>query len=226
MRNQLGQYPGLVNPAGGVIAEAGDHQRLTEIGLGGAVQSPTRPPGTPADGRGPLLAGVDVAHHTRHHLAVQLRGDGHRAVRQAVQVVDGAVDRVDDPPHPGTRALATGRGTVLLAQHGVVRPQPAQLGGDLPLHGPVSRGHHVRDGALGRRDRDSFGTHPVRGGRRAPGHLDRDLQQLRWRWRRALHIRSLPARPGIRLPRGYHPYKVQKRTESAVPTADQPCGAG
>ncbi|GAA0380981.1 hypothetical protein GCM10009541_24390 [Micromonospora gifhornensis] len=39
-------------------------------------------------------------------------------------------------------------------------------------------------------------------------------------------IRPLPARPGIRVARGYHPYKVHKHTESAAPVADQPCGAG
>ena len=67
------------------------------------VQPPAVAPRAAAARRGPLLAGGGVAHHAGHHDAVHLGGQRDRVLRQAVEVVHGAVDRVEDPPHRARR---------------------------------------------------------------------------------------------------------------------------
>src|SRR5690606_778147 len=78
-------------------------------------------------------------------LAVDLHGDAHRPLGQAVQEVDGAVDRVDDPADPP----AAGAEAVLLPEDGVVRPGLADPAADQLLGGVVQRGHHVGRARLG-----------------------------------------------------------------------------
>ena len=94
----------------GVVAEAGADQRLPQVGLAGAAQPDAVAPGA----RRPRVAVhsspvLDVAHHPGDHHAVHLGGQRHRALRQPVEVVDGAVDRVDDPAHPARRDRAGSR---------------------------------------------------------------------------------------------------------------------
>src|SRR5207344_2240665 len=83
-------------------------------------------PGTLAGYGGEPLAVPRHLDHPGDHRAVHLRGDGHRPVAQAVQVVDGSVQRVDDPAHPprlarvGAIAGRAARGlAALLAENGI-----------------------------------------------------------------------------------------------------------
>jgi hypothetical protein len=76
--------------------------------------------------------------HACHHVAGYLGGDADRPVGQPVKVVDGAVERVDDPAHPPLAGLAA-----FLTQHGVAGPRSQEPAGDEPLRGLVHLGDHV-----------------------------------------------------------------------------------
>src|SRR5262249_47008953 len=150
-----------------------------------------------AAGGGPEgLAADRVVHRAGDHHAVRLGGHRHRVLRQAVQVVDGAVDRVHQPAHPGV----AGPRAALLAEDRVARPQPAQLAGQELLGGPGHGGPPVGRGPLGLRLQPG----PVQAGPGPPlghqrpgpaGQVHRDRQQLL----RHGHIRSqrdrVPPRP-------------------------------
>jgi hypothetical protein len=85
----------------GLVAEAGQHQPLGERRRP-AYADRLAVAGRPAAARrGVLGAGGDVEHHAGDHLAVDLGGDRDGVLRDAVEEVHGAVDRVDDPAHAG-----------------------------------------------------------------------------------------------------------------------------
>jgi hypothetical protein len=125
----------------------------------------------------PFLAGGRVAHHPGDHDAVHLGGQGHRVLRQAVQVVHGAVDRVEDPAHRAA-VLAGGRVAVLLAEHRVARPLGAQRVDHLPFHRLVGGRHDVGVGRLGLHVGDRPGAHPAGRGGPVPGDPHRDREQF------------------------------------------------
>src|SRR3954447_9366002 len=68
------------------------------------------------------LAVQGIVHHRDQRPVTVAAGDGHRPLRNAVEEVDGAVERVDDPAEPA-RAYRAG---TLLAQHAVARALLAQ----------------------------------------------------------------------------------------------------
>ena len=78
-------------------------------------------------------------HDAGQHLTILTGRDAHRVLRDAVEVVDRAVDWVDDPLHPaGAREAGT-----LLAEETVAGPRVEQRGSDQSLRRVVHRGHHV-----------------------------------------------------------------------------------
>ena len=84
-----------------------------------------------------------------HAHAVHLGGERHGVLRQPVEVVDGAVDRVDDPPHAGPARSARGSAPYSSPRTASSGPALAQRCDDLPLDRPVGGRHHVGGGALG-----------------------------------------------------------------------------
>jgi hypothetical protein len=74
-----------------------------------------------------------------------LGGDRDREAGMAVDVVGGAVDGVDDPPHPG----CAGPGGALLAQHPVVGAGGEDAVDDGALREPVHVGDQVGGRGLG-----------------------------------------------------------------------------
>ena len=145
-----------------------------------------RPPGMQpaalAGHRGEYLTVPRDRHDPGHDRAVHLSGDAHRPVRQAVQVVDGAVQRIDDPADPAVAGFAP-----FLAEDGVagpLRPDPLR---DHHLGCAVHLGDHVGGAGLGAGDlraalgagRAAGGQHPGRrmGGR--PGQREQGLRVRR-----------------------------------------------
>ena len=101
---------------------------------------------------------------------------------------------------------------VLLAQHRVAGARRAQRRRDLPLDGPVGRGHQVGGGALGRhvgRRRRPASGRAVLGG--LPGDPDRERQQL-------AGPMSMPPIPSARsLPCPPYHSRSRRSRESATP---------
>ena len=99
---------GLPPPAGGVVAEAGADERLLErrwpSSRAAGVPSRTSPaPATPIH----VMPSTGRVHDADERLVGrpggEPRGDRDGPERHAVQVVDGAVERIDDPLDPGRR---------------------------------------------------------------------------------------------------------------------------
>jgi hypothetical protein len=106
---------------------------------------------TPDGGEELVLARVE--HDSDLHDAVDLSRDRHRPLRQRIEVIHGAVDRVHDPSHP-----AAGRddgGLPFLPQHRVVGADALDLRGDQALGGGVHLGDHI--GGRGLRGEDQIG---------------------------------------------------------------------
>ncbi len=104
---------------GGVVGEAGGDQRGGEV----VVVGHDAPAGRCASRRGPgprrtRRRAADRARRRRSTSPSTLGGDRHREARDAVEVVRGAVDRVDEPPH----ADVPGDVGAFLADDAVVRP--------------------------------------------------------------------------------------------------------
>ena len=108
---------------------------------------------------------------------------------QPVEVVHGAVDRVDDPDDAaGARTVAA-----LLADHPVVGARPEQPLTDQHLAGPVGLGDDVDRAGLGAGDLDAFAAQPDdQVARLASGGQGEVEQRLRGRGRHALN----PVTPG------------------------------
>src|SRR5690606_15672464 len=86
----------------------------------------------------------------------------------AVEEVDRAVDRVDDP---GDAGAALPRSAALLAEEPVLGPGRPQPCTDQLLDGPVGLGHDVGGRALRRGHPDALSPHPCR----QRGGLERDV---------------------------------------------------
>jgi hypothetical protein len=113
-------------------------------------------------------------HHAGDHDTVHLGGQRDRVLREAVEVVHGAVDGVQDPPYGSGGRF---RGVpVLLAQHAVSGPLSGQRGDHLALDGPVGRRHDVGVGALGLHVGDRLGPGAPGGRRGLPGDPYGDLE--------------------------------------------------
>ena len=119
------------------------------------IGTPSRCAGPPRRG-GVLVTGRDVEHHAGHDLAVELGGDRHGVLRDAVEEVHGAVDRVDDPADAGGAGLVV----ALLAQEPVVGAGVEERPPDQPLGAPVGLGDHVDVAGLGGGDRRRRGRAP------------------------------------------------------------------
>ena len=118
-----------------------------------------------------------------HRRVDALGGDRHREPGVAVEVVGGAVERVD---HPADAARA-GSGRALLAEDAVVGTGRQQRVDDELLGGPVDLGDHVGAARLGAHRRP-LAVEPVeqQGGGPAPdllGQLDARIGSARGRWR-------------------------------------------
>jgi hypothetical protein len=128
--------------------------------------------GAAADGREGLLP-HGVVHHSRERAHGVLAGDAHAPQRDAGEVVDGAVERVDDPAQAGG-PLAVGG--ALLAEDPVVGPAPGEHRGDRGLRGPVGVRDEVGWALLGaeapRRAPVPCDQLGARAERRLPGDLE------------------------------------------------------
>ena len=91
------------------------------------------------------LVGDDVVHDAATDRAVDLGGDRHVEAGEAVEVVGGAVERIDDPAD-AAGAAAVG---ALLAEDPVVGAGAESSRLDQRLGGPVHLGDHVGAGGLG-----------------------------------------------------------------------------
>ncbi|MPM85002.1 hypothetical protein SDC9_132079 [bioreactor metagenome] len=149
-RQQSGDDLGLCHPALRQIAETGADECSRQLGLLGDVQPTAVEPGPAAPVRLPGLP-----RHRADHRADQTGpgrrvgialddGDRHRPGRDAVGVVDRAVDRVDHPGETRGRPGLVG----LLTEEPVLGPGPGEGVADRGLHGPVGLGDDVGDRGL------------------------------------------------------------------------------
>jgi hypothetical protein len=130
------------------------------------------PHGPAADG-GERLVAQRVVHDAGERARGVLARDAHAPQRDAREVVDRAVERVDDPAQPGA-PVAIGR--ALLAQHAVGRPPPGEHRGDRGLRRAVGVRDEVGRPLLGA---EPAGRAAVAGGqlgaraeRRLPGDVE------------------------------------------------------
>ena len=142
------------------VPESGTHQRLTQRHARVAAQrdgrpAPVQPGPWPRHGR-ECLAEAGHLDHPGDHGAVHLGRDGHRPVGQAVQVVDGAVQRVNHPAHRAGSARCCGavageppRLAAFLAEDRVARADRADPPGDQGFGPAVHLRHHVGRARLG-----------------------------------------------------------------------------
>src|SRR5690606_23896023 len=86
-----------------------------------------------------------VDHSSGNRLAVDLGGHGDGVLTDAVEQVDSAVDRVDDPSHSG----GAGGVALLLPQDRVAGAGRGDEFADQRLAATVDLGHHVDPAALG-----------------------------------------------------------------------------
>ena len=133
------------------VVEAGAHQPLRQR-LGGVVRG--REPlavaeGAAAAGGGEPLAAVATLTTTpATTVAVDRGGDGHGVLRDAVEEVHGAVDRVDDPGRPRSSEAAAAPSSPTNPSSGSRGHQPVE---DQPLGGLVDLGDDVDRAGLGAR---------------------------------------------------------------------------
>jgi hypothetical protein len=175
----------LHRAAADVVAEAGGHQRLRQLLDGAAPQGAAVQERPCAAHRGPQLVLGGVEHDAHERRPVDLDTDRHGPLRQPVEVVDGAVDRVDDPHDAGG---AVGGGA-LLPQEPVVRASGADAVDEQLLAGPVGLGDDVGGGRL-RVVALEPGVHRQRQGPGPPGEVGGELEQRRRVG--GAHGRSLP----------------------------------
>jgi threonine aldolase len=145
----LREHPALAATAGGVVREAGADQRDGEVAPAGHPQRHVVTPRAVAPHGAEDLTERRIGDDPDDRSAVHDRGDRHRIAGVVVEVVRGAVDRVDAPPHA---ARAGDRGA-LLAEHAVVGTGVEQAGDDLLLGPEVHGRDHVGGGGLGARAR-------------------------------------------------------------------------
>ena len=108
--------------------------------------------------RGEDVAVQRVDDHADDRVAVDLGGDRHGEARVAVQVVGGAVDRVDRPSAPRWCPTSAVPSSPRIA---VVGSRAADAARDERLGGPVHLGDHVGADRLGRRRSSGLVLEPV-----------------------------------------------------------------
>ena len=179
-RQQPGDARGLAGPHLGDVAEAGDDQPLRPAAPSArtAIGSPSRRDVTPVTGHGRRRTRTpvgDVEHDPGDHLAVALGRDRDGVLREAVEEVDGAVDRVDDPADPGGAGLVV----ALLAEEPVVGAGGADPAADQLLARPVDLGDHVGRRWTWWRRPSTRSPAPLAHQRgRLAGDVDGELEQL------------------------------------------------
>src|SRR5262245_37045517 len=101
---------------GGLVPEAGSDQGIGEVRRRVAPDALVIQVRALATYGRVTLTERRHAHNTDSEVAVDLDADAHRPARQPVEIVDGAVDRVDKPTHPRRPRI----GGPLLGEHAVV----------------------------------------------------------------------------------------------------------
>ena len=162
VRQQCGDDLTLDPATPRVVAEAGPDQGLAERHAGVAAQRdggfripvPVQP-GSAARDRGEPFAEPGHRHHSGHDRAVDLGGDRHRPVGQAVEVVDRPVKGVHHPAHPGlipgaSHGVRAAQGlAAFLTEDGVARADGPDPPGDQRLGPAVHLRDHVGRARLG-----------------------------------------------------------------------------
>src|SRR5215468_4472595 len=189
------------------VREPGGHERLAQR----SDRRSGQPPGaarlvlerTAAAYRRPLLAGRRVSYHAGHHDAANLGRQRHGVLRQPIQVVHGAIDRIEDPPHRGAIRLADHAG--FLAQDGVARPCRVQFRDHVPFDGMIGGRDDIGVGALRTDLCNRLIAEVTRELGAAPGDPYGQGQQLHRRWRfghegivpNARYLVSVPSAPRV-----------------------------
>ncbi len=127
-----------------------------------------------------------VVHDRGHENAVVLAGDGHGVVRDAVEVVHGAIERIDVPASAGRALAATG---ALLRDDRVIWIRVAKDLDHGRLRGPIGVEDHVGAGGLGREPGAASSPSGLQRRAGRARRLDRDANALR----RVVGYRSLIA---------------------------------
>ncbi len=135
----LGQHTGLAQTAVGLVGEPGADERRRQVVLGRREDRFAVASGTATLRRGEDVAVQRIVDHAGYDVAVALRRDRHREAREPVEVVRGAVDRVDQPPDARPPRVVG----ALFTHDAVVGPSGADAGHDEGLGRAVDLGHHV-----------------------------------------------------------------------------------
>ncbi len=169
-----GQHRHLGDPPFDRVPEPGRDQRVGQVRGSRTGQRHTVAGRTVPERRGVGDAQGGRVHDPGDHLPVDLGRDRHRPVRQVVEEVHRAVQRIDDPAHPA-RARVVGP---LLAQQAVARTHLAQPARDQLLGRPVECGDDIRGGRLGRLGHDVTGSAPQQQVAGLPGDVEREREQI------------------------------------------------
>ena len=81
-----------------------------------------------------------IVDHAGDHRALALQPDRNRKLRNAVQEVGGAVERIDDP---GVGLVVAFAGAAFLADEAVTRPRLGEVGVEHLLGAPVGHGDEI-----------------------------------------------------------------------------------
>ena len=119
--------------------KAGGDQRAIEVLAPGHAQAAIVHECAIALARGIQLVAQRVEHHRMYRNTLVEQRDGYAEMRNAAQVIVGAIERVDDP---GQRALAGG--TAFLAENRVIGIGPPQLLDDLGFGELVDLGDEIQ----------------------------------------------------------------------------------
>ena len=167
-RGELGQVVARRLPD--VVGEPRGHQALVQRGRLRHGQALAVPAGAPPAPGHEAFVEVGIVHHPEPRLAIHLEGDGDAEDGDAVGVVGGAVQRIDDPAAAGRPT----QGPALLGENGVPgksclnRLDDQRLGAAIHLGDQVGRAPLEGDLAalsqLGAEERPG-----------APGGVNRDL---------------------------------------------------
>ncbi len=173
-RHDPGQHRHLGDPPFDRVPEPGRDERVGQVrdsrtgqwhAVAGRTVPERRSVGDTQGGR---------VHNPGDHLPVNLGRDRHRPVRQVVEEVHRAVQRIDDPAHPA-RARVVGP---LLAQQAVTWTHLAQPARDQLLGRPVERGDDICGGRLGRLGHDVTGSASQQQVAGIPGDVERQREQV------------------------------------------------